>query len=167
MSDRFLVYMHVVPNGKVYIGISKQEPEKRWGNGQGYKSNAYFYADISKYGWMNISHNIIKTDLSADEACELEIQLIRTYDSTNPEKGYNIRAGGGCGTTIDKLRDAEKLMNQYEEQVRNLKEQLRKIKIVYECFFSEQEDVFNQTEAEVRAYAARLPLQRILKEADL
>ena len=33
----FIVYKHTSPNGKVYIGITKQNPKQRWGNGSGYR----------------------------------------------------------------------------------------------------------------------------------
>ena len=34
----YTVYMHICPNGKKYIGITKQKPIKRWGyNGINYK----------------------------------------------------------------------------------------------------------------------------------
>lgn len=31
--ENYKVYMHTLPNGKRYVGITKQEPEKRWLNG--------------------------------------------------------------------------------------------------------------------------------------
>ncbi len=31
------VYSHTSPSGKKYIGITKQKPEHRWSNGDGYK----------------------------------------------------------------------------------------------------------------------------------
>ena len=34
----FYVYKHTCPNEKIYIGITKQQPIKRWGyNGYGYR----------------------------------------------------------------------------------------------------------------------------------
>ena len=35
MSENYTVYMHRFPNGKVYIGITKQTVEERWRNGVG------------------------------------------------------------------------------------------------------------------------------------
>jgi len=32
----YTVYQHTVPNGKNYIGITRQEIGKRWKNGKGY-----------------------------------------------------------------------------------------------------------------------------------
>ena len=91
----FSVYKHTSPNGKVYIGITKMIPEKRWLGGHGYRYNSEFYAAIKEFGWENIRHEIIATNLSVAEACSIESQLIREYDSCNPEKGYNHSDGGG------------------------------------------------------------------------
>ena len=48
---KFTVYMHTNRlNNKKYIGITCQDPKKRWRNGKGYK-NGYFASAINKYGW--------------------------------------------------------------------------------------------------------------------
>ena len=47
----YCVYKHTSPNGMVYIGITRQNPIKRWMNGKGYSYNTYFYNAILKYGW--------------------------------------------------------------------------------------------------------------------
>lgn len=95
MND-FYVYKHTTPNNKVYIGITKQLPHKRWGkNGNGYKvHNKHFYNAILKYGWDNIKHEILFTNLSKEEACEKEIELINFYKSNLPQYGYNKSTGG-------------------------------------------------------------------------
>ena len=43
MQNNFCVYKHTCPNGKVYIGITCQNPIKRWKGGSGYKNNKHFY----------------------------------------------------------------------------------------------------------------------------
>lgn len=93
----YTVYKHTCPNGKVYIGATKRLPRERWGRGYGYHTQIIFYEDILKYGWDNIDHEIIAKDLTEEDAHELEIELIALYDSTNPEKGYNISTGGRGG----------------------------------------------------------------------
>ena len=50
----YSVYIHIFPNQKVYIGITKQEVKKRWKLGEGYKGQDYVYKAIKKYGWANI-----------------------------------------------------------------------------------------------------------------
>ena len=88
----YCVYKHTNKfNGKVYIGITSQPPEKRWKNGYGYEGNEYFYRAIQKYGWNDgFNHEIIVSGLTKEDACSIEIELIKAHDSTNPDKGYNF-----------------------------------------------------------------------------
>lgn len=98
MIDRnYCVYKHTSPYGKVYIGITCQEPIKRWKYGWGYKNNHHFDSAIQKYGWDNFTHEILHTNLTQDEASVKEQELIAKYQSNNPEFGYNISSGGHCG----------------------------------------------------------------------
>lgn len=98
-DTEYTVYKHTAPNGKVYIGITKQKPEQRWRNGNGYKNNKHFYNAILKYGWKNIKHEIIcQAPLSSAQVGAVEKSFIHLYDSTNPDKGYNNSIGGECGT---------------------------------------------------------------------
>lgn len=96
MTDEkeFIVYKHTTPNNKVYIGITSQQVDKRWGkNGKGYKKQL-FYRAILKYGWNNIKHEILFTHLSKEEAFQKEIDLIAEYKANNVNYGYNISNGG-------------------------------------------------------------------------
>ena len=70
----YCVYMHTCPKGRVYIGITRNNPLKRWQNGTGYRTNEYFTRAIKKYGWENFKHEILFTGLSEKEAQEKEIQ---------------------------------------------------------------------------------------------
>ncbi len=88
----YTVYKHTTPNQKIYIGITNQNPERRWRNG--YKHNAHFTAAIEKYGWDNIKHEILFTGLTKEEAEQKEIELIAFYKSNKRSFGYNITAGG-------------------------------------------------------------------------
>ena len=100
MERKWLVYCHTNKiNGKKYIGITCQKPERRWQNGYGYKTK-YFYNAIQKYGWDNFEHEILRENLSFDDAKQLEIKYIAElhtciYDSEC--NGYNATFGGdGC-----------------------------------------------------------------------
>lgn len=89
--------MHKSPSGKVYIGIAK-DVRHRWRNkGSGYKGSTRISNAIKKYGWDNFEHIILYTDLTREQACEKEIELIAKYDSTNPKNGYNLQSGGNVG----------------------------------------------------------------------
>lgn len=91
----YTVYKHVLPNNKVYIGITSRRPQVRWGaGGSGYRRQAYFWNAIQKYGWDNIDHVIIASGLSKESASIAEKKLIKKYDSRNPDNGYNLDSGG-------------------------------------------------------------------------
>ena len=82
-------------NNKKYIGITSKDLNNRWKNGKGYpKSQPHFYKAIQKYGWDNFKHEVLFENLTKDEACKKEIELIALYDATNREKGYNSSLGG-------------------------------------------------------------------------
>lgn len=89
----YCVYCHTSPSNKKYVGISCN-PEKRWNNGKGYIKNYLFWRAIEKYGWDNFQHEILYTDLTSEQAKEIEIQLIDEWQLTDPQYGYNLRAGG-------------------------------------------------------------------------
>ena len=91
----YTVYQHKNKiNGKIYIGITIQEPEKRWRKGEGYKSSPHVYSAIQKDGCDNFEHNILFTELTKEEACLKEQELIKQFDSMNREHGYNSTSGG-------------------------------------------------------------------------
>lgn len=96
---KYTLYKHTAPNGKIYIGITSTKPEDRWKSGTGYVKNKHFYSAIKKYGWKNIRHEILLTDLTQEEAFEKEIELIKKYKSNEREFGYNHGIGGEHGST--------------------------------------------------------------------
>ena len=93
----YIVYIHTTPSGKMYAGITHQTAEQRWRGGKGYKNNQPFYRAIKKYGWDNIKHEIIASELSYDEAAQMERDLISKYKLTDKKFGYNICFGGEDG----------------------------------------------------------------------
>lgn len=105
----YTVYMHIFPNNKVYVGITCRKPKYRWDNGNGYKNNKYMTNAIQKYGWNNIEHKILFTDLMKEEAERKEIELIAFYKSNQRKYGYNIENGGNC---VGKMSEESKLKNR-------------------------------------------------------
>ena len=91
-KNEWSVYLHLFPNGKTYVGITSRDPKRRWNNGNGYHRQPKMARAIKKYGWSNVSHLILATDLSENEAIRLERFYIAWFDSR--VKGYNITAGG-------------------------------------------------------------------------
>lgn len=113
-EKQYIVYSHTTPNGKVYIGITSQtNPNRRWQNGLGYRTQPMFHRAIVKYGWDNIKHEVLYSGLKKEEAEKIEIALIAMYDSTNPDHGYNVENGGNCvgahsEETKSKISEAQK-----------------------------------------------------------
>lgn len=83
---KWCVYKHTFPDGKVYIGITKNDPKKRWANGLGYKGQSV-YNEIEKYGWKNIKHKVIVEGLNEFQAETIEKELIKAYG----ENAHNNR----------------------------------------------------------------------------
>ena len=88
-KNYFYVYIHIFPNNKKYVGVT-ENIIKRWGkDGIPYSSNIKMYEDIIKYGWENITHEILIKTESEVEARHLESKLIKLLDLTNDKNGYN------------------------------------------------------------------------------
>lgn len=148
-ENKFTVYMHVnKTNNKVYVGITQRNPQLRWLSGHGYLHNPHFNSAIKQYGWDNFEHIIFAERLSEEEACRMEQLLIKFYNTTNREYGYNMSIGGefgGAGVkrsaesrkkmsdaakrrmplppeTIEKIKKANKGRKQSEETKRKISE---------------------------------------------
>lgn len=98
-ETKYSVYKHTTPCGKVYIGMTGNDPQDRWDSGHGYRKHKYFWNAIQKYGWKNIKHEVLYEGLTKDLAYEMEIQLIIEYKSTDKHFGYNLSIGGKGGST--------------------------------------------------------------------
>lgn len=127
MVKTWTVYKHVSPSNKVYVGITSQEIiNKRWRYGTGYPNCTLFQNAINKYGWNNIKHQILFTNLTEGRAKNLEKDLIRHYK--NLGISYNI-TDGGDGTlgrkftneTILKMRQSHKNKKISESHRQNMR----------------------------------------------
>jgi len=110
----YKVYIHICPNGKIYIGITMLKLENRWRKGKGYKNSVLFYRAIKKYGWDNIKHEVLFDNITKEDARNKEKELIKELKSNNKKYGYNIEHGGQTGAsglkrseqTLIKMRNA-------------------------------------------------------------
>lgn len=108
-EKKYCVYKHTNKiNGKVYIGQTCQEIDRRWQNGEGYRGCVNFYNAIKKYGWDSFEHEALYEGLTLEEANKIEEEVIKEYKSNHPDFGYNIRPGGNnsplAPETIEKVR---------------------------------------------------------------
>ena len=101
-SRLYCVYKHTSPSGKVYVGITSRNPNRRWSGGSGYKNNKYLTNAIEKYGWASFRHEILKDGLTKEEASREEQEYILEFRSNEREYGYNMTSGGECGYHFSK-----------------------------------------------------------------
>lgn len=92
VNVKYKVYMYTFPNGKVYIGMTKNSIQNR--KNCGYQHNKEMKNAIKEYGWKQIEVSILAENLSESDACKKEMLFIQEYEATNPEKGYNKSFGG-------------------------------------------------------------------------
>ena len=90
----YTVYQHRnLSNGKSYIGMTSQEPKKRWNSGWGYQRHPKMWKDIQNSDWnKDWEHNILGKFEDKQEALNIEEMFIWLFDSTN--EGYNISTYG-------------------------------------------------------------------------
>lgn len=115
---KWTVYIHIVPaavNGKrdkYYVGITSESVFTRWGtNGKRYKAKAWKGA-IDKYGWENIEHEIIASNLTMQEAKAMEKKMIALLKSNQWKFGYN-RTSGGDAISPNTLKTTSKPIYQF------------------------------------------------------
>ena len=111
----YTVYKHTnTINGKIYIGITKQIPKRRWMNGLGYQTQPVFYNAITKYGWNSFKSEILESNIpSIKEANNREQFYIKKYHSYINDSecnGYNMTIGGDTNQT-------EKLWTDEEDEI--------------------------------------------------
>lgn len=138
----YTVYAHINKvNGKIYIGLTSQQAERRWGsNGSGYCNNKHFWRAIQKYGWDNFEHRILFENLSKEQACEIECCLIQQLKTTDKTYGYNKSSGGeapASGITLseesrkkisDKLK-GRTFSDEHRERLSNSERGIKKPKL--------------------------------------
>ena len=123
-------------NGKVYIGQTINSLEHRKSGHERdacckKKSTVYFHNALLKYGFENFNWEVIKECASQKELDYYEDYYIKEYESTNKEKGYNLKSGGKLGVVFTddvkaKIGETTKLKWQNEECATKMKEGLRK-----------------------------------------
>ena len=127
MNKKYTVYEHVSKDGKRYIGITSQKVAVRWRHGNGYAKNIHFYRSIQKYGWENFEHNILAENVDEEKAKNLERELIKKYNTTNPNYGYNVTRGGDTRQTCpEHVKELIRLKNKGKKRTEETK---RKISI--------------------------------------
>ena len=94
-----VIYIRIFPNDKYYIGATVQNPKERWwhqnSDAKIYKKNTILlYNALKKYNYKTLNYVLDIAD-NKEELFLKEEEYIRIYDSTNPNRGYNILEKAG------------------------------------------------------------------------
>ena len=100
-QSRWTIYCHIhVASGRRYVGLTKKTWKQRW-NQHVYtatklaeKGWSHFANALRRYGKDAFSHEVLEVCGSLEEANAAEVRWIEHFDSTNPERGFNLEKGG-------------------------------------------------------------------------
>lgn len=95
--NNYVVYAHVFPDGKKYVGKTSMKLRNRWQGGLGYTSQHYVFMAILRCGWSNVKHYILMDGLSAEEAALYEAAFIYRWGTYKRWRGHNARRPRVCG----------------------------------------------------------------------
>jgi len=87
------VYMITSPSGKSYIGLTKNFKRRMQEHKRGDSKNSLVWVFVDKYGWDNLTKEILHSGLTLEEANKLEeIEILER--TTFTPNGYNLTTGG-------------------------------------------------------------------------
>lgn len=109
---KFKVYCYLFPDGKRYIGVTKNDISTR--RDQGYQHNKELQKAIRSVGWRNITAMIIASATTQEGAFKKERYFISKYRSNEPEYGYNISSGGKA--TFQGLKHTDEYRKKMSER---------------------------------------------------
>ena len=129
MDNNWCIYKHTLKeDGRGYIGQTNSI-QNRW-KPSAYKTCTYFYNAIQKYGWDNFEHEILLSNLTLEEANIQEEMIIKQYDATNPQKGFNLKSGGlnnlHSEATKQRMSETRKGVSKTEEHKKAISEGLKR-----------------------------------------
>jgi len=115
-----IIYKATFKNGKSYVGLTTKSLHQRQRghfvaamNG----SEFLFHKAIRKYGWENVSWEIVHDNVDDQELKSLEIQTITENKTHYTENGYNMTIGGDGGPTYWFESMTEQDYQQWYEKV--------------------------------------------------
>jgi transposase len=118
-----IIYKATFPNGKVYIGKTKNFNHRKrchiYCARSGKNENIIFYRAIRKYGEDNIKWEIISECSSIEELNTLEIFYIKEHNSIDYNFGYNMVCGDKQTYEIRNNFDKEYLLEIIKSKLKS------------------------------------------------
>ena len=117
MNMKYIVYLTTcLVNSKIYVGVHQMENPNEFYSDGGYlgcgvfisrpatykKSKTPFQYAVNKYGVKNFKRYTIKSNLTRQEALELEAVLV-DKEFISREDTYNVALGGNIGKVCKKV----------------------------------------------------------------
>ena len=93
MSKTYTVYILVANDGRRYIGMTSLPLSVRC-IPSGYANCPSMGAAIRELGWNFFKKEVVAEGLSREKASVLEQEMIASYDTVDPAKGFNVAYGG-------------------------------------------------------------------------
>lgn len=112
--NNYIIYKFTFSDGKTYIGQTSLPIEERWKSGDGYKGQDV-YVPIILEGWDNIKKEVLHTNLTHEQANELEKHYIKKFNSI--KNGYNRTNGGSGIKTATNIEEEEKELQKLTEEL--------------------------------------------------
>lgn len=116
-----LIYLFIFPNGKYYVGRTKNTFEQRCIEHKARAKKGYqhpLYYAISKYGWENIEKQVLEFVEDYDTLVVKELEYIIKYNSL--ENGYNLTINTQIGGDNWKGRRNSKEYLEFTEKMKTL-----------------------------------------------
>ena len=103
--------LHNTVNNKLYVGTTSRKLYQRFNNGLGYQHQKNIYDDICKYGWNKFNHKVFASNLSKEEAFNIEQIIIAKLREQIGDMLYNRDAGGEHGKHCVETKETLKQLN--------------------------------------------------------
>lgn len=107
----YTVYKLTSPSGKIYVGWTSRKLKKRLQDHMSEVRRGYqrpIQKALRKYPIDQWTQEVVLETVDYNESLKTEVESINKFNTTDPEKGYNISTGGEYGATGVKRSEENK-----------------------------------------------------------
>ncbi len=126
MTNTWKVYRFTFPDGKVYIGCTGQELKERCKR-KNYHSGMPVHQAFLRFPKDSWKLDVLSVWDNEKDGLAAEIAAIKYYDSTNPEKGYNLTKGGKGSLGMSHSEESKRRISEFMKKRKVSPESIAKI----------------------------------------